>query len=106
MSSGDHEIRSSVISGCTSYGISVNSLGNIQIAESVITGNGTGIYVSSGSPLIENNLIVENSNQGIHVYNTSSQPTIRYNTIDLNGDYGLYFYYPSYSLIYSCSPML
>ena len=51
------------------------------------------------SPLIENNLLLNNERCGIYVRSSSCQPEIRYNTIDGNGQKGIYFYYYSPSTV-------
>ncbi len=59
-----HFLYDNMISGCSDYGI----------------------YVNSGSPIVANNLILENGGDGIY---TLGHPTIRYNTIDFNAVNGL-----------------
>ena len=60
-----------------------------EISNSRLSGCQYGIYSSSGSPIISNNVLAENSQAGIYVY--SGAPKIRFNTIDQNGNYGIYF---------------
>ncbi|MCK5354252.1 MAG: right-handed parallel beta-helix repeat-containing protein, partial [Methyloprofundus sp.] len=90
-------IQHAHISGATNC---IEMQGSVHVINrNIIRGCNTGIYIHSGAPSIENNLIVENGTQGIYVTN-SSTPRIRYNTLDLNGTYGVYFYLPSTQVIF------
>ena len=80
-------IRHARISGA-SYCIQTNGARD-EISNNRLSGCGYGIYSASGSPIVTNNLLVENSQAGMYVY--SGSPRITYNTLDLNGNYGLYF---------------
>ncbi|QTA93564.1 Helix domain-containing protein [Desulfonema magnum] len=60
-----------------------------EIRNNLIEQSSCGIYIGSGSPLIENNLIIDNSGPGIRIRYSSSTPSIRFNTIDSNYD-GIY----------------
>lgn len=62
------------------------------IADSVVTGCAdAAIYIFDGTPLLQNNLIVENAGDGVEVFGETASPRIEYNTIDLNAQDGLKF---------------
>ncbi|MCB1852963.1 MAG: right-handed parallel beta-helix repeat-containing protein, partial [Gammaproteobacteria bacterium] len=81
-------IRHARISGASGPCIYIAG-GVHEISSNIIHGCGYGIQIQSGSPRIENNLIVENSSYGVYATG-SAMPILRNNTIDRNGGYGLY----------------
>jgi parallel beta-helix repeat protein len=87
----DNEVRE----GAGHAGIFVSDASNFSITDNYIYSNGVtynldhGIYVSSGSGLIDNNVITENFAWGVQLYPDASGVTVSNNTIVGNGRGGI-----------------
>ncbi|WP_428995706.1 right-handed parallel beta-helix repeat-containing protein [Lamprobacter modestohalophilus] len=87
---GNALVRHTWISGANRC---IRTRGGVSIiADSVITAcSDAGIYIFDGTPVIQNNLIVENAGDGIEVFGATASPRIEYNTIDFNAGTGVKF---------------